>query len=165
MPLTTASIVSVADAVVAAIEVARTSLSQQEFDLERNYADWSLDLVDASPLRVDVVPVSTKQESILEARGRKLKYVCPIDIAIRKKFGQEHLNENTGRLPNAVVDELVLFTQEIHELFTQLRFTGFTAGVVEEDPKLLANPVLKHLREYKQFTSVVRLTFRVERAL
>lgn len=156
--------VQVAETVRSMIEAATTVTVNPlslEFTLERSYADWDLALEDATETRVDVAFVSTKIEAELAARGGRLAYTVPVDVCIRKKFGPEHQCDRTGRLSNSAIDPLVLLTQELFVLFTMRRLANDGSIVWKEDPKLLACPINKHLRELRQFTSLIRLMFEV----
>lgn len=157
--------VSVATAVLAMVSDADLS---QKFTAERSYADWELELTDYSRLHVDVVPVMNDQLVDLAARGiaagAKVNYTVPIDIAVRYRFGQDEQDDTTGRIPNAAVDSLVALVVDIAELFTKQRLTDFTAGVHQET-RITANPVKQHLHQLRQFTGIVRVTFRVDRTI
>ena len=152
-----AVMVDVAEAVKTMLSAASLS---QTFTLERSYADWDLELQPTDGLRVDVATVSTKQEANHDTREPSLHYIVQVDVAIRRKFGPEHYS-GTGRVPNAQIDPLILLVQEIHALFVQHRFSGNDGAIAwEKSPQLMALPVIKHLRELKQFTAIIRLTFR-----
>lgn len=155
-----AEAVAVAKAVVADIEAATLS---QEFTLERSYADWALELKNATPLRVDVCLVTTKQEVDASTRSGRLAYTIPIDVAVRKRFGADTQDDDTGRIPIERVDELMLLVQEIHELFTQQRLSEYLSAIWKEAPKILVAPLIKHWRDCRQFTGIVRLTFQSDR--
>src|SRR5690349_16354600 len=92
-------------------EILAATLSQT-FTLERSYADWALELKNATDLRVDVCLVTTKQEVDAGTRGGRLLYTVPIDVAVRQKFGAELQDDDTGRIPVATVDALMLLVQE-----------------------------------------------------
>lgn len=156
-----AVVVEVASAVKAMIATAQSTLSQTEFTLERSYADWELELKNASELRVDVAAVINKQRVELGTRG-SWDYVIPVDIAVRKRFKDSEWQDENGRAEVASVDALMLLTQNLFELFMPQRLTGFTDGVWESTEILVA-PVTEHLRKHKQFTSVVRVVFGVNR--
>lgn len=155
--------VQVAESVVRMIETGRTRTVEplsQEFEIERSYAEWELALEDNEHIRIDVAVVSTRIEIELGARGGLLLYTVPVDVAIRKKFQPQDQCDVTGRVLASSVDPLVLLTQEVFTLFTTLRFSSNEQRIVwKEDPKLLACPIHKHLRELRQFTSLMRLVF------
>ncbi len=127
-----------------------------------SYADWEL-LLEDSDLHVDVVTVISEQKSELAARGGKVKFTVPVDIAVRKRFDVTDQDSDTGRTSVDAVDVLTLLVQEIYLLFmpTATRQPGLDAfeDAVWQDTKVLANPDRKSLRENHQFTGVVRVTF------
>lgn len=152
--------VDVAEAVTTMLT---TALASQEIVPERSYADWELELTDSNVLHVDVVAVTTEMKTELAARG-SLRYLIPIDIGVRQRFGTDKQNDDTGRIPNSELDPLVLLTQQIFELFMPERLTDFEAGVWIST-NILAMPIKAHLHQHRQFTAVVRIVFRVEKKL
>jgi hypothetical protein len=157
----TAISVAVAQGMLTMLQTAKLS---QDIAPERSYADWDLALEDADNLHVDVVAVTTEQKSELAVRGPSIQYIIPVDIAIRQRFGSDKQNPDTGRIEVASVDALCQLTEEIHELFMPNRLTDFSDGVWQET-KILACPVLKHLKELRQFTGIVRVSFAVVKKL
>lgn len=152
--------VSVAKGVLAMLAAATLS---KTISPERSYADWEmlLELAEEDGLRVDVVAVTTEQKTDLSSRGSS-QFLIPIDIAVRRKFGVDRQDDDTGRIEIAEIDALCLLVQEIHELFTPLRLVDFTAGVWQEN-RILVCPIKEHLRLNRQFTGIVRVTFRVDK--
>lgn len=155
--------VSVAKAVISQLAAARLS---QPIDPVRSYADWvqPLEVDDTQKedqLYVDVVPVATAQEVESSSRNT-VAYTVPIDIAVRRKFGPKWQDTETGRVAVREVDTLLYLVQEIHELFTLTRMTDFEAGAWQETRRIVA-PLKQHLRDLRQFTGIVRVTFRVDR--
>ena len=140
--------------------LADASLSQAGLNVERSYADWELELNDFDQLHVDVVSVMTEQAVELASRG-KHQYTVPVDIGIRRKFGHEKQSDATGRIEITEIDDLVLLVQEIHELFAKGRLTEFQSAVHQET-RILANPIKQMLHQNRQFTGIIRLTFRVD---
>lgn len=160
--MTTAVSVAIAQAV--ADEIGQIEFGGQPIAAVRSYADWELELSDAGTLNIDVVAVSTEQKSELLARGAKAKYVIPIDIAVRYRFDPSQQDDDTGRIDLEQIDQLVLLVETLHEQFLPNRLTEFQAGVWIET-KILVCPVLKHLRELRQFTGIVRVTFEAAKDL
>lgn len=126
----------------------------QAVTIERSYADWELALDEAATTRIDVVLVTTEQTTELTTRGGS-QYLVPIDIAVRKRF-----EVDGDRIPNDQVDALMLLVQNVHDHFTPERPNDFPIASWEET-KILVAPLTKHLRELRQFTGIVRVTFRV----
>ena len=108
-----------------------------------------------------MVGVINKQRVELDTRG-SYSYTIPVDIAIRKRFEDDAQDDDTGRTLVSEVDALMLFTQEMYELFMPERLTNFDSAVWESTEILVA-PHTKHLKDYSQFTSVIRLVFGVNR--
>lgn len=157
--------VSVAKGVVAQLAAANLS---RPITPVRSWADWIAPLETDNTckedvLYVDVVPVATAQE--VEASSRAtLAYTVPIDIAVRRKFGPDWQDQETLRINVREVDAMMFLVQEIHELFTLARMQDFEAGTWLETKRLVA-PHKPHLRDLRQFTGIVRVTFRVDRKL
>lgn len=140
----------------------------QEFTPERSYADWEEPLeteaAEENRLLVDVVANTTEQTLVAATRGAdpKIQYIVAVDIAVRRRFGQDKQDSDTGRVKIEEVDALCLLVQEIHEHFHLQR--GSNAGVVHHEPaRILVNPDREHLRKMKQFTGIVRLTLKAFR--
>jgi hypothetical protein len=155
--------VSIADAMVSDLDGASLS---QTFTPVRSYADWVQpleqdDALKESTLYVDVVPVATAQE-IDAASQVTLAYTCPIDVAVRYKFGQDKMDSDNGRVVLAEIDKLMLLVQEIHELFTLRRMQSFNDAAWQGTKRLVA-PHKPHLRDFRQFTGIVRVTFTAHR--
>lgn len=164
-----AVVVAVAKAVTAQIAAATLS---QKFTPERSYADWDfkleamdlLALQDADKLHVDVVGHTMQQASELATRG-SLRYTVPIDIAVRRKFGQDKQNDDTGRIAIEEIDALMLLTQELFVMFTKVRLADFQYAIWDNDKggtNIVVAPDVKHLRELRQFTAIIRIFFRAD---
>lgn len=140
----------------------------QRFEAERNYADASKLLTDMDTLHVDVVP--WRAESTLADRG-ELEYTVETDVVIRKRFGVTEQSPSTGEIPVATIDELMGLRQEISEFFTPSAVTGQTGRELTAVPnaswqetKVMASYVRPHLKQNRQFTGWIRLTYQVSRA-
>lgn len=81
--------------------------------LERSYADWE-DKLETPCTRIDVVPVAVEDTTVLSRTS--VLYLCRVDVGVRRKFDQQNRGTD-GRLDKAAIDRLVLFMQELHELF------------------------------------------------
>lgn len=144
--------------------------------IERSYADWELKLEtmdllelqqDIDKLRIDVVVHTTLQELSMVSRGA-VRYVVPVDIAVRRKFGADKADDATGRVRIEEVDKLVKLVQEINLLFSQQRLAEFQYAVWDGEKggtSILACPQQSHLREKRQFTGLVRVFFRADVSL
>lgn len=157
--------VTIAKSVVADLEAGTFS---QTIAPERSYADWEEPLetaaIEENRLMVDVVANTTEQSLVAATRGEdpKIQYIVAVDVAVRRRFGQDKQDAN-GRVKIEEVDALTLLVQEIHELF-HLNRTTDNAGVTYHEPaRIMVNPDREHLRKLKQFTGLVRLTFKAFR--
>lgn len=134
----------------------------QDFDLERSYADWSLDLKQPSAKpRVDVVPNGTQQLVEQTTNDGRLSYTISIDVAVRFKFAASDQDDDTGRIELDAIDNLMPLPQELWEALPARLDT--MSNAVYSDTKILANPDKKSLRELRQFLAVFRLVFIVDR--
>jgi len=147
--------VAIADAVVAQINAASLGITAL-----RSYADWDLELQDETGPRCDVVTNSVEQKDELATRGN-VKFTVPVDIAIRQKFGENKRDPTTGRVQLVAVDALILLTETVAMLFAgKSSIDGSGVAFAYQDVAIMANPIRQHLRQFHQFTSVIRLTFR-----
>ena len=85
-----------------------------------------------------------------------------MDVVIRKQLGEDKQVGGTGRVARAAVKELMYLTQQLFEYAMPNRLPDFDEAVWKLTEILVA-PHTKHLRENKQFTSIVRLTYEVEK--
>jgi len=119
-----------------------------------SWADWDEELQDLDTLNIDVVPSEVTSE--LNDRG-ELVYTLGTDIGIRQRFGQANQDSGTGRIARASLDALSLLTEQMHELFAADRPTTQTQAVwLEVEYK--APFIRKHLREFRQWTSIIKTT-------
>lgn len=165
MPHDPATIVQVADALKD--EYARFDYGETAV-VERSYATWGLkmadvtgvdlELEDAKILHVDFAVHTTAQE-VEHAARQRVAMVSPIDVVIRKKFGLADQEAATGRLQTEEIDRMMALIQalHLHVMAKQLEEFSSAAWVNTE---LLAAPVKEHLRDLRQFTAILRLTFR-----
>jgi hypothetical protein len=149
----TAILVSTADAVLSVLSDNKFS---QEFEPVRSYADWELPLEDAGVLHVDVVPVGSPEIEL--ETGGSIGYMPQVDIVIRKRLATDQ-QEADGTLVLPEIDDLVYLAQEIAEYFVAGRLAGFEDAAWERT-QILAAFKPSHLRQYRQFTAVIRVTFR-----
>lgn len=148
----TAILVSTAGAVLTALEDESFS---QDFEPKRSYADWDLPLEGSEGLHVDVVPVNAPDFE-LESRG-SISYAPQVDIVIRKQLSQEEQDVDGG-LVVSVIDALVYLVEEIAEFFVTDRFSQIES-IIWLRTQILAAYKASHLRQYHQFTGIIRLTF------
>jgi hypothetical protein len=140
-----ATIVQIADAVVA--ELNGTTFSQP-LTAERHYQPV-FELAEMTELRVSVVPRSVVSKGLDRSRD---SFDYQIDVAVQRK-----VEPTQGNL-----DALMELVEEIADHFRTQPLAGFPQARCTE----VANePVyaMEHLDEFRQFTSVLTLTFRVWR--
>lgn len=119
-----------------------------------SYGDWDdpLQEMDAA-LHLDVVPAGIDTE--LDDRG-EVVYTVSTDVAVRQRFGQDNQVASTGRLDLETLDELGLLTEQLHEFFCGDRLESqLQAAWVRTEYR--ASYIRKHLRELRQWTSVIRV--------
>jgi hypothetical protein len=148
-----AELIKVADAITRELAAATLSLS---FNPIRSY-NSETKLEDTDVLHVDVVPVAPTVD--IET-VHSLSYDCVIDIGIRKRFGAETQVDDSGKVKNEEIDRLIFFEQEL------IQFLALRALNVYDKAKFLALEMRtawasEHIREYRQFTSILRITYRV----
>lgn len=140
-----AKIIDIAEAVKDALNVGEFS---QSFTTKRHYQPV-YDLADFKTLRVTVVPKGLEVEPVSrsETSGE-----YQIDVSIQKKF-------TTG--DNAELDPLMTLVSEIADFLTRRHLTVGEATAfwlkTENTPIFAAN----HMEEYRQFTSLLTLTYKL----
>lgn len=151
---------NVADAVVSALKgqtFART------IDPQRNWGTKDTEISTLKTLRCDVVPVR-HSEADAQTRGH-LTYQTEVDVVLRYKFAQDQQDE-CGNIPNADVDPLILLTEEIHEYLVHKTLDDDAEqGPYWRSVRLLWCPYKMDLRDRRQFTSLIRVTFETDKEL
>lgn len=140
-----ATIVAIADAVVA--ELNSTTWSQP-LTAARHYQPV-FELSEMTELKVSVVPRSLESKSLDRSRD---SFDYQIDVAVQQKTD----------MSQAALDALMTLVEEIADHFRTQPLVGFPQArctEVKNDPVY----ALEHLEEFRQFTSVVTLTYRVWR--
>ncbi len=140
-----ATIVQIADAVVAELNAAAFSLG---FTAERHYLP-KFELSELTTLRVSVVPREIASTS-LDRNRDSFDYL--IDVAVQKKVDPSVEN----------LDALMALVEEIADHFRSEPLVGLPQARCTE-VKNAPVYALEHLDEFRQFTSVLTLTFRVWR--
>jgi hypothetical protein len=138
--------VDIADAVVAELNDASFS---REFTAVRSYRP-QYDLAEMSTLHVTVVP---KAVVIAAVTRSGVQYDVSVDVAV-----QQHLESEDA----AAIDPLMDLVEEIADFF---RLNPLSACPNVSWVKTENHPVYspQHLEEFRQFTSVLMLTFLVVR--
>jgi len=136
-----ADIIELADAVVADLNGHAFS---QPFTAERGYLP-TFELPDLNALKVTVVP--KEDGGKLDTRSSST-HDYAVDIGIQMK---------PPNVDNASLDPLVYLTQEIADYFLFGKRPGGTTLI---SPQVRILYLQDHMHKFRQFTSVVTLTFR-----
>jgi len=140
-----ATIIEIAEAVVAQLNAASFS---QPVAAERHYLP-QFELSEMTALRVSVVPRAVASKGLDRNRD---SFDYRIDVAVQQK-----LDPTPGNL-----DALMVLVEEIADHFRSEPLAGYPQARCTEVENV---PVYapEHLDEFRQFTSVLTLTFRVWR--
>lgn len=140
------TVLQVADAVTSQLNAAALS---QSFTAERLYIP-NFELAKLNQLRVTVVPSELHVRSLDRNRN---SYEAEIDIAVQKKFKQGS---------NAEIDPLIALVEEIADLFRLQRLASLPAAIWSRtEHQVLYSP--EHWEQYRQFTSLLTVFFRLAR--
>ena len=82
------------------------------------------------------------------------------DIVVRQKLSVPEQDPSTGRIELAEIDVLVGLVLEIHQFFLAARLASYDMAVWDKT-EVRAAYIPKHLRQHRQFTGIVRVTFDV----
>jgi hypothetical protein len=140
-----ATILAIADAVV---DELNGSVFSWPLEAERHYQPL-FELAEMTTLRVSVVPRSIASRGLDRNRD---SFDYRVDVAVQQK-----LDPTPGNL-----DALMALVEEIADHFRSEPLSGFPQArctEVENAPVYAA----EHLEEFRQFTSVLTLTFKVWR--
>jgi hypothetical protein len=141
-------ITHIADAVVAELNTAAPTLIAGGFVAERHYRPV-MDLRELAELKVTVVP---RGVTITPANRAGNQSDVQIDVAVQKKVDDAD---------SAALDELMVLVERIGDLFSHRRLAGASATWAKTENKPIYSA--EHLEQYRTFTSVVTLTFRMSR--
>lgn len=135
--------------------------------IERGYVqdhDLILAKAQADELRIDVQVGDCETTPISR---ETTKYVCRTDVLVRKHFIQAESDEDTGRIDTTEIDRIIRLVEEIHDYFARnsdthsgRRLTTYedaAFNMVEYRPLYFP----EHLRENRQFTGIVAVTYQV----
>ena len=140
-----AVLTEVAEAVKDELNAGRFS---QQFEAERMYQPL-FELPEMTTLHVTVVPHSLE----MQASGRSMvQHDYGIDVAVQKKFEKDQPAE---------LDPLMTLVEEIIDFFRLRRLESLNAVCVRASNEPVYSQ--EHMEQFRQFTSVVTLTFRVIR--
>ena len=139
----------IADVAEAVKEELNATTFSQAFTAERHYQPL-FELEEMKDLHVSVVPNSLTIHPL--GRGQN-QYDVKVDVAIQKKFAKGD---------NAELDPLMTLVEEIADHFRLKRLAGY-AGAMWVKTENMPVYAQEHMEQLRQFTSVVTLTFRVQR--
>ena len=151
----TATLVSTAEAIKDFLNGQSFSM---KFDACRSYADWKATLEgEDEKLHVDVIVVRHDDVELVDKTT--IAYDNAIQVAVRRKFGQSELVNKRVRIES--VDQHVELLEEVNKALCGGRITGFedaiwTKSVIE------ASYVPAHLKDAKQYTGLIRFTYKVD---
>jgi len=148
-----AVILDIADAVVTEMNGHAFS---EAFTAARFYRPL-FDLKDMATLHVSVVPKAWSAEQSMRGGNQEEHQ---IDVGVQQKVADDPGPPAVSM--QAKMDALMTLVQEIGDFFRLRRLTTYQAAAcvkVENTPVFAPD----HLQEYRQFTSVLTLTFRVFR--
>ena len=133
------------------------------FEAKRSYADWSIELKELDTLHVDVVPVPAIGGE-LESRS-SADIELQFDIGIRKRFTGVDQQASSGWI-RYQIDELIALEQEIWIwlISRNYRVKGNTTAYWQES-RILSAFSRKDLRTNRQFTGIVRSTYKIDQLL
>ena len=138
-----AVITNIAEAVKDELNAGEFSL---EFEAERMYQPF-FELPEMKTLHVTVVPHGVE----MQASGRSLvQHDYGIDVAVQKKFDTDDPVE---------LDPLMTLVEQIIDFFRLRRLDGLNAACVRATNEPVYSQ--EHMEQFRQFTSVATLTFRV----
>lgn len=148
-------IIDIADALVTSLNDAPGGTFSQAVTAERKYAP-SFEIKDMKTLHVTVVPKEFDEERA--SRGA-LQSDYMIDIAIQKRL--------STTITNTEPDALMVLVNEIAEFLRNIgKWTLASGAGVAKWRKTKNAPIYapSHLREFRQFTSLLKLTFSLMRS-
>jgi hypothetical protein len=158
-------LLAVADALAADLTAHGFSLP---FTAARTYADAEYQLGTADgTLQCDVVPASELKTELYD-RGT-VRYLASAFVVFRQKFAGSDIEQvgasEQTRVKASAVDPLVGLVEEANEWLTALeRLTNHPDGVWNST-NIEAAVVHKHLREWSQFTGIIKTTYEVPKPL
>lgn len=117
------------------------------FTAERRYAP-QYELADMDSLHVTVVPRGLTVAMAGRSAGQ---FDCAVDVAVQKRFSSDEPSE---------IDPLMDLAEEIAEFFRGRRLAALPdAAWIRTEHQPIYAP--EHMRELRQFTSVITMTFKL----
>lgn len=155
----TARIAELADAVTKELaDQAASGAFGVVFAPERSYVPLDAKLLEDGVTRVDVV-IAGHQEAALRDRAHVV-YAAALDVGIRYKFKQDS-QETNGQIANSEVDPLVCLVEQVYEYLAKKTL----CEAEWRDASVSSTFIREHLKDWRQFTGVIRVRFDVEAPL
>lgn len=146
------------------VEVAEAltcALNKHDFGLpvsaKRSYADFAEVLEDLDELHVDVVPAQ-HDEADLNSRD-SVGYRVGLDIGIRKRFATAETDSLTGRIAIEHIDRLILLVESVHQFLCHEDQRQLTDSATWYETTIRSTYYPPDLKEHRQFTSIIRVTY------
>ena len=156
----TAKAVRIADAIAAELNAATLSMPIEA--RVRYVLDETLEDAGAAGVKVDIaIATGASELSDRDALG----YVDAFDLAIRKRLTSSDIDQETGEPIASRMSDLISLVEEINEtLAASERLNSYDAAIWQ-DSEIRAFWVPAHVRQYNQFTGVLRVRYSVEESL
>lgn len=153
-------ILQLADAIVTRLN--SLDWNGTEFEARRSFAgclDEQLVGQDVAGIKIDVIVPEEYDDIELITNGAVAK-VATFGIVIRRKFASEDNDAYSGEVPTSQVDELIALGEVLALGTTWERLADYPDAAWDASEH---SPIYRrdHLRELRQFTGAVALTFRV----
>lgn len=153
-------ILQLADAIVTRLNA--LDWNGTEYEARRSFAgclDEQLVGQDVEGIKIDVIVPEDYDDIELITRGSVAK-VATFDVVIRRKFASEDNDADSGEVPTSQVEELVELGELLALGTTWDRLADYPGAAWDASDH---SPIYRrdHLRELRQFTGAVALTFRI----
>lgn len=153
-------LIQVADALVDTLNAMAWSGTTYEARLSFAAAyDEELSDGDEEAIQLDVIVPEEFDDVSLDTRGT-IKRVATFDVVIRRKFRQQD-NDAAGAIDTDQLKELIELGEKLSKAATFARMTDAADAAWTDSDH---NPIYRrdHLRQLRQFTGVVAITFEIE---
>ena len=154
-------LIQVADALVDTLNAMTWSGTTYEAQLSFAAAyDEELSGGDEEAIQIDVIVPEEFDDVSLDTRGT-IKRVATFDIVIRRKFRQQDNDAASGAIDPDQIKELIELGEKLSKAATFARMTDAADAAWTDSDH---NPIYRrdHLRQLRQFTGVVAITFEIE---
>lgn len=149
-----AAIIQIADALVACLAAWDAG---QAFEIDRNY-DTETKLEEAGRLQLTIVPVTFIVDWETDD---SLNLDCQLDVGIRWRFEGDAIDAQSGEVRRERIDELVKLEEDLVDYLGRNRRLAAFEPAVLQSITTRAMWISEHLRVFRQFTGIFRLTYGV----